>query len=188
MARVIFYEKPGCAGNARQKSLLIGSGHDVETRNLLTAPWDATMLRPFFGDKPIAEWFNASSPRIKNGEVRPAELKPEVAIAMMIEDPLLIRRPLLQVGERRESGFDQARVAGLDRAEADAAAGHRHMPETGRCRPRRGVQGGGGELTVLAAGRSANNGIATAPRALRNHTRELISRGGQSSRAGVSPR
>jgi nitrogenase-associated protein len=110
MARVIFYEKPGCAGNARQKSLLIGSGHDVETHNLLTTPWVAATLRPFFGDKPIADWFNASSPRVKNGEVRPAELKPEVAIAMMIDDPLLIRRPLLQVGERRESGFDQALV------------------------------------------------------------------------------
>jgi nitrogenase-associated protein len=110
MARVTFYEKPGCAGNARQKSLLIASGHDVDTRNLLTTPWDASLLRPFFGDKPIAEWFNASSPRVKNGEVRPAELKPEVAIAMMIDDPLLIRRPLLQVGDRRESGFDQVLV------------------------------------------------------------------------------
>jgi hypothetical protein len=29
---------------------------------------------------------------------------------MMIADPLLIRRPLMQVGECRESGFDHARV------------------------------------------------------------------------------
>jgi hypothetical protein len=28
----------------------------------------------------------------------------------MLEDPLLIRRPLMQVGERREAGFDTQRV------------------------------------------------------------------------------
>ena len=144
MARVIFYEKPGCAGNARQKSLLIASGHEVETRNLLTAPWDATTLRPFFNDKPIADWFNASSPRVKNGEVRPGELKPEVAIAMMIDDPLLIRRPLLQVGERRRIRLRPSKGRRLDRAEADAATGHRQMPEGRRRRARRRMQGGRG--------------------------------------------
>ncbi|MFZ1989507.1 MAG: DUF2478 domain-containing protein, partial [Alphaproteobacteria bacterium] len=35
---------------------------------------------------------------------------PDVALEMMIEDPLLIRRPLMQVGERRESGFNQPAV------------------------------------------------------------------------------
>lgn len=110
MAKVTFYEKPGCGGNARQKALLIASGHDVEVRNLLTQPWDAASLRPFFGDKPVADWFNASSPRVKSGEVKPAELSAEAALSLMLEDPLLIRRPLIQVGERREAGFDQAAV------------------------------------------------------------------------------
>lgn len=110
MARVIFYEKPGCAGNARQKSLLISSGHDVESRNLLTAPWTAASLRPFFGDKPVADWFNASSPRVKSGEVQPATLTADAALALMLSDPLLIRRPLIEVDQRRVSGFDQASV------------------------------------------------------------------------------
>jgi nitrogenase-associated protein len=110
MAKVIFYEKPGCAGNARQKALLIGSGHEVESRDLRGWPWSAASLRPFFGGKPVHEWFNASSPRVKAAEVKPSELSPEAALALMIEDPLLIRRPLMQVGDRRESGFNQARV------------------------------------------------------------------------------
>jgi hypothetical protein len=33
-----------------------------------------------------------------------------VALAMMIADPLLIRRPLMQVGDRCESGFDSNAV------------------------------------------------------------------------------
>ncbi len=110
MARVIFYEKPGCGGNARQKALLIASAHELDVRNLLTEPWTVTSLRPFFGAKPLPEWFNSSSPRVKSGAVKPGELTPNLALAMMIADPLLIRRPLMQVAERRESGFDHPNV------------------------------------------------------------------------------
>ncbi len=59
MAEVIFFEKPGCAGNARQKRLLAQSGHAVDARSLLAEPWTAETLRPFFGDRPVAEWFTA---------------------------------------------------------------------------------------------------------------------------------
>lgn len=59
--------------------------------NLRAEPWTAATLRPFFGSKPIKDWFNASSSRVKSGEVKPAELSPQVALAMMIDDPLLIR-------------------------------------------------------------------------------------------------
>jgi nitrogenase-associated protein len=110
MAKVVFYEKPGCGGNARQKALLIASGHEVSARNLLTAPWTAASLRPFFGAKPVRDWFNSSSPRVKSGAVKPDELTPDAALAMMLADPLLIRRPLMQVAERREAGFDQGQV------------------------------------------------------------------------------
>jgi nitrogenase-associated protein len=110
VANVIFYEKPGCAGNARQKALLVASGHEVDVRNLLTEPWTAPRLRQFLEGKPLREWFNAASPRLKSGEIKPDQLTPEAALAMMLEDPLLIRRPLMQVGDRREAGFDQAKV------------------------------------------------------------------------------
>jgi nitrogenase-associated protein len=110
MAKVVFYEKPGCGGNARQKALLVASGHELEVRNLLTESWTAASLRPFFGAKPVRDWFNASSPRVKAGEIEFSALTPEAALALMIADPLLIRRPLMQVGGRRETGFDQREV------------------------------------------------------------------------------
>jgi nitrogenase-associated protein len=110
MTRVIFYEKPGCGGNARQKARLAASGHALEVRNLLAEPWTKESLRPFFGAKPVSAWFNASAPRIKSGEVDPAVLTEDMALALMIADPLLIRRPLLQAGARRECGFDEAAV------------------------------------------------------------------------------
>lgn len=111
MAHVIFYEKPGCSGNTRQKQVLSDSGHEVEARSLLAHPWTVEELRGFFADRPVAEWFNRSHPKVKSGEVVPESFAPEAALAAMLAEPLLIRRPLLQVGDRREVGWDEARVA-----------------------------------------------------------------------------
>ena len=111
MAHIIFWEKPGCAGNARQKALLLASGHTLEVRNLLAEPWEAELLRSFFAGRPVAEWFNRSSPRIKSGELIPEALNESQALALMLADPLLIRRPLIEADGRREAGFEPERVS-----------------------------------------------------------------------------
>ncbi|WP_373507198.1 hypothetical protein [Thiocapsa sp.] len=41
MSSVLFYEKPGCLSNAKQKALLASLGHRVTVRNLLAEPWTA---------------------------------------------------------------------------------------------------------------------------------------------------
>ena len=110
MAKVVFYEKPGCANNARQKALLTASGHELDVRNLLTEAWTAPALQRFFGSKPVTAWFNPASPRVKSGEIRPDAVSGPEALALMIADPVLIRRPLMQVGDRCESGFDSDAV------------------------------------------------------------------------------
>lgn len=121
MATVIFYEKPGCINNTKQKALLSAAGHQVEAHNLLKTAWTPETLRPFFGGRPVAEWFNVTAPRIKSGEIVPAQVDAATALALMIEDPLLIRRPLMQVEDRREVGFDRDQVEawiGLEAADA----------------------------------------------------------------------
>ena len=139
MAKVVFYEKPGCAGNARQKALLVASGHTVLPHDLRAEPWTSDRLRRFFGTRPVAEWFNRASPRVKSGEVQPDALDAQAALALMLQDKLLIRRPLMQVGERCEAGFDMALVADwiglreggevVDDACRHPAAGHCPEPE-----------------------------------------------------------
>ena len=110
MASVRFWEKPGCVNNTRQKQLLREAGHEVVEYNLLTEAWDARRLRGFFGTLPVSAWFNASAPAVKQGRVLPDRLDEQQALQLMLNDPLLIRRPLMQVGERCEAGFDPARV------------------------------------------------------------------------------
>ena len=77
MTRVIFYEKPGCKNNTRQKVLLTAAGHEVVAYSLLTEPWTAEKLRSFFGNRPVIEWFNKAAPRIKSGEVNPENISAE---------------------------------------------------------------------------------------------------------------
>jgi nitrogenase-associated protein len=111
MAQVIFYEKPGCVNNTRQKKLLESAGHQVIAKNLLTENWNAERLQAFFNNYSISEWFNRAAPKVKSGEVIPEQMSAEQAIAMMITDPLLIRRPLMQVGKEYRIGFDQHHIA-----------------------------------------------------------------------------
>lgn len=111
MATVIFYEKPGCINNMKQKALLKAAGHVVEARNLLTENWSAIALRSFFRDLPVSAWFNPTAPDVKSGAIAPDLITAAEALDLMMKNPLLIRRPLMQVRDRKEVGFDLQTVA-----------------------------------------------------------------------------
>lgn len=111
MARIDFYEKPGCINNTKQKKILRNAGHEVIEHDLLSEEWTPGRLRPFFRSRPVAEWFNQSAPRVKSGEVIPERLDADTALAMMIEDPLLIRRPLMATESLYLCGFDADEVS-----------------------------------------------------------------------------
>ena len=37
--KIVFYEKPGCAGNARQKKLLKQCGYELDVKDMLNQQW-----------------------------------------------------------------------------------------------------------------------------------------------------
>lgn len=108
---VVFYEKPFCAANAKQKQILRASGCTLIERNLLEHGLDAEALRSFMGDKKVSEWFNPAAPAIKNGEITPSALDEAEAMDMLISNPILIRRPLMIIGTEKLCGFDEKRVS-----------------------------------------------------------------------------
>lgn len=110
MATLIFYEKPGCASNARQKRLLLDAGHELVVRDLLAEPWTAERLREFFGELPVSDWFNRAAPQVKSGEIDPARVEADAAISMMLANPLLIRRPLIETAHWKLTGFDAEQI------------------------------------------------------------------------------
>lgn len=110
MAHVTFYEKPGCGGNAAQKALLVAAGHTLEARNLLRWPWTPKTLFAFLEPLPVHEWFNRAARDVKAGRIVPEALDAAAALALLLAEPLLIRRPLMEAGDGRMVGFDAARV------------------------------------------------------------------------------
>lgn len=112
MACIHFYEKPGCINNARQKQWLIQAGHRLIVHDLLQQDWaqHPGKLRWFFGDMPVVDWFNRSAPAIKSGTIVPEQAGEQQAIAWMLADPLLIRRPLLETDGLRMVGFDAEKI------------------------------------------------------------------------------
>jgi len=120
MATITFFEKTGCSGNARQKALLIASGHQVQARDLRDSWWTNAGLLGFLSGLPVAQWFNRNAPAITSGEIVPEELDEPTALALLRDNPLLIRRPLMQVGDERSVGFDAPSV--------NAWIGLREMP------------------------------------------------------------
>lgn len=106
MVDMVFYEKPGCRNNTLQKKMLKAAGHELEVRDLLTHSWSRQELFLFLGGLPLAQWFNRSAPAITSGDVDPDDMGADEALSAMVADPLLIRRPLMQVGDERKAGFD----------------------------------------------------------------------------------
>ncbi len=120
---IIFYEKPRCATNARQRRLLEAAGHAVLARDLLSEPWTAERLGEFFARLPVPQWFNPVAPRIKSGALDPTTLTAVGALELLLAEPLLIKRPLLEIETVRIVGFDVHRLAGLIGLEVPDAAG-----------------------------------------------------------------
>ncbi len=97
MATIVFYEKPGCGNNTKQKVWLAASGHTVLPKNLLI-------------EMPVEKWFNPAAPSVKSGEIDPTAYTADEALAMMVEQPLLIRRPLMDIEGDLRAGFEARAV------------------------------------------------------------------------------
>lgn len=138
MALITFYTKLGCMTSAKQIDLLRQSGHNVEVRDLLAHPWTAQELTSYFGEMPVAAWFNEKSPRVKSGEIDPGRYGHDEALAVMLDDHLLIHRPLMESDGKRICGFEPAAVhawvgltaSSLERSAGEDYAGCSQPPET----------------------------------------------------------
>jgi nitrogenase-associated protein len=138
MTHIVFFEKPGCGGNARQRAALEAAGHTLERRNLLTAPWTTESLLAFLKPLPVSDWFNRAAPRVKSREIQPEALDKDAALALLLNEPLLIRRPLMQRSdnESRHVGFDTVAVdawVGLGTNPASTSTGEGCASPTERC-------------------------------------------------------
>jgi nitrogenase-associated protein len=126
---VLFFEKPGCSTNAAQKKVLRDSGCMVIERNLLDNGLCSEDLRAFFSGRPVREWFNPNAPMVKSGNIDPASMDASTALKLLLTEPILIRRPLIVLKNRKLSGFDEGMIASLlgrplKQSAGEACSGH----------------------------------------------------------------
>lgn len=103
---ILFYEKPGCAGNKKQQNILKNQGLSFQTKSILDTPWTKESLFAFFKDLDKSQIINPFAPKIKNNELDIENTSKEELIELMCQEPILIKRPLLEIGEHKLCGFD----------------------------------------------------------------------------------
>ena len=113
MAKIIFYEKTGCKNNTKQKKILTLTGHEVEAIDLIQHPWTKDELLSFFDGLEPKYWFNLNAPAFSEGLLEPEQFDKESAMEALLNDHILIKRPLLIIGDTKLVGFDAERIATL---------------------------------------------------------------------------
>lgn len=108
MAKILFFEKPGCINNEKQKKILLAAGHNLQCIDILKYPWDFDRLLPFIKDKEPEQIINRTAPAVKQGKIDPSRLSFSEAMALMIENPILIKRPLIEVEGLCMQGFEDS--------------------------------------------------------------------------------
>lgn len=110
MAYIQFFEKPGCINGEKQKNILVEAGNTLECVNILDHPWTPEELAPFLLSKDPTMIMNHTAPAIKSGEINPENLSYDEAVALMVENPILIKRPLVRVDGLSIQGFTDKRL------------------------------------------------------------------------------
>jgi Spx/MgsR family transcriptional regulator len=72
------------------------------------------LLERLIDEKHLADFVNTRSPAYKERGLDVNTLTKKQAIDLMLEEPNLIRRPLLLAGRKALFGFDQAKYEALD--------------------------------------------------------------------------
>jgi nitrogenase-associated protein len=105
-----FYEKTGCSGNAKQKELLKSHNISFSVKSLLDTRWSKETLSEFFKGLEVIDIFNPFAPQIRDKEIDISKLSKDEAIELMIKNPILIKRPLLDINGVKICGFDIEKI------------------------------------------------------------------------------
>jgi len=112
MAEIIFYTKPQCKNAVKQLELLELAGHSVKLVDLIAHQWSENEILRFFGNFEAHDWFNTKHPKVKDGTINPQDYNKEEAMKMLLEDHLLIRRPIIVYNNQFQIGFDKDNIEG----------------------------------------------------------------------------
>ncbi len=114
MKRVQFLYKSTCTTCRDARTFLRNlGGVELDERDYAKAPFTVDELRAIFKDRDPRDYLNPRSPAYKAMGLAGKSLTRDDAIALMLRDSNLLKRPLVIAGKDIITGFDRDRLASL---------------------------------------------------------------------------
>ena len=85
------------------RELLAQNGYEVEERDYFKEPFTEAELSALVaevGEPGVSAMFASRSPSLKKMGLTAAELSDDRKLALMLEEPRLVRRPIVRLGDR----------------------------------------------------------------------------------------
>jgi arsenate reductase (glutaredoxin) len=110
MLKPLFYWKPACTTCRNARAFLSQHSIDVDERDINRNPPDRAFLEKHIDAERFLDFVSTRSPVFRE---RPLPRSKKEAIDLMMEQPNLIKRPILIRGAKVTFGFDKAAYAQL---------------------------------------------------------------------------
>ena len=105
-----FIWKSTCTTCRDARAFLRGLGAKLDERDYARARLTATELESLFKGRYARDFINPRSPAYKAMALAGKALTPPDAIALMVREPNLLKRPIVVVGGEMIAGFDRDRI------------------------------------------------------------------------------
>ena len=92
------------------RASLLQEGASLEERDFFEDRFTEETLRGLIGDRAVVDFFSWNSPSFKKLGLSRDDLTEDDLIRLMAEEPRLVRRPLVQVGDELIVGTDKKAV------------------------------------------------------------------------------
>jgi Spx/MgsR family transcriptional regulator len=111
--RVRFYQKATCGACRQAKAVLETLGLDLDVRDLIREPLNRNELTELIGSTDVREFLNPTASLFKQRKMQLSPPTKAEAIRLMMEDPNLIKRPIIIKGKRKLFGYEQQKLSEL---------------------------------------------------------------------------
>ena len=81
------------------KAELSQAGIEYDERDFFAEPFTVDELRDIIGTRPVSDFFSWRSPSFRKMGLNRDDLSDDKLLQLMVEEPRLIRRPLILTGE-----------------------------------------------------------------------------------------
>ena len=85
-------------------------GADLDERDYAKVPFSASELKELFAGRDPRDYLNPRSPAFKAMGLAGKSLTPDQALALMVKEPNLIKRPITIAGKEILAGFDREKL------------------------------------------------------------------------------